>query len=79
MFRKKEKIFYRKCYTVLQTDEFREWILECGAGQHENDFFAIFVDLTQNPLGIKGTDCFTLTYTFMAQVCYSNKYTCALQ
>jgi len=52
----------------LKTDEFREWILESGEGEYEQQLFGMFVDLTQNQVGIRGMQCFTVTYSFLAQV-----------
>ncbi|CAL8142907.1 unnamed protein product [Orchesella dallaii] len=51
-----------------KTDEFREWILDSGEGEYEHQLFGMFVDLTQNPVGVRGMQCFTVTYSFLAQI-----------
>ncbi|CAL8142910.1 unnamed protein product [Orchesella dallaii] len=53
---------------INKIDEFREWILENGEGEYEQHLFCMFVDLTQNPVGIRGMQYFTVTYSFVAQM-----------
>lgn len=48
--------------------EFKEWIIEYGEGDNETQLFAIFVEISQNPLGLRGMGCFTITYGFLSKV-----------
>lgn len=57
-----------------RVDSFREWIYEKAGSDEDSDtiddkqLFSVFVNLTQNPVGVQGFECFTITYGFMSQM-----------
>ncbi|CAL8142916.1 unnamed protein product [Orchesella dallaii] len=70
-------IFYSSMYCFLyiiaaeaasKIGEFKEWIIEYGEGKNESQLFAMFVEVSQNPMGLRGLECFTVTYGLLSKM-----------